>query len=115
MAKCCDINAGMLRTAISIERKSRVADGSGGFTETWAALSGSPTRAHVKAMSGHERFASDRVEAGSRWRVTTRYFSGLFEEDRIVIAGRYYNIRFINNVEMRDRWFIIDVDGGAAT
>jgi len=45
----------------------------------------------------------------------TRYFAGLVESDRVVIAGRRYNIVFINNVELRNRWVEIDLDGGVAT
>lgn len=113
--KCCKYRPGMLREPVTFQRKSRVANGTGGFTETWAALAGSATRAYPKALSGTERFASDRVEASTRWRIVTRYFAGLKEEDRIVMRGRAYNIRFINNVELRDRWLEIDVDGGVAT
>lgn len=100
---------------MEFQRKSRTANGSGGFTETWAALSGAPVRAHVKAVSGTERFASDRVEASTRYRAVVRYFTGHSEEDRILFRGRYFNIRFINNVEFKDRWLEIDLDGGAAT
>lgn len=113
--KCCDITAGKMRTPITVQRKTRTANGTGGFTESWATLSGASTRAYVVALSGAERLASDRVEASARFRVTCRYFSGLKESDRIQIAGRAHNIRFINNVEMRNKWYAIDVDGGAAT
>lgn len=113
--KCCDITPGMLREPVTFQRKARVSNGSGGFTETWATLSGAPTMGHVKAMSGSERFASDRVEATSRFRLTVRYFSDVTEEDRVVIRNRYHNIRFLNNLELRDRWLVIDIDGGTAT
>lgn len=113
--RCCDIHAGMLREPITIERVSRSANGKGGWTETWATLSGAPVKAHVKAISGRERFASDRVEATTRYRMVIRYFDGLKESDRVIIRDRVHNIRFIDNVEMRDRWLKIDLDGGMAT
>ncbi len=114
--KCCDIKAGMLRTAITIQRETQTRNSTGGFNDpTWSTLSGSPSRAHVKALGGWERHASDRTEAQSRWRMTIRYFSGLKESDRVLINGRAYNIKFINNVEMRDRWLVVDIDGGMAT
>ncbi len=113
--KCCNMNAGMLREPVTFQRKSRARTASGGFDETWATLSGAANRAYVKALSGTERFASDRVEASTRWRIVVRYFSDLTEEDRVVIRGRNHNIRFINNLELKDRWLQIDLDGGSAT
>jgi SPP1 family predicted phage head-tail adaptor len=109
------MSAGMLREPVTIQRATKVSDGAGGYTETWATLSGAPDRAHVKALSGSERFASDRVEATTRWRITVRYFAGLRDSDRVVIRSIAYNIRFINNLEMRDLWLVLDLDGGVAT
>jgi len=111
--KCSDFNAGMLTEPITIERRTLTSDGAGGQTESWATLT--TAFAHIKASSGGETFTSDRVEARTRWKVTMRYYSGLRDADRIVIRSKNHNIRFINNVEMRDSWLQIDVDGGVAT
>lgn len=110
--KCCDITAGMLRTPVQFQRVVKTSDGYGGFTDAWAAIANAPTRAHVRAMSGAERYASDRVEATARLRVTARYFIGLTERDAVMIDGKRCNIRFINNVEMRNKWLVMDVDSG---
>lgn len=117
MVNCCTppVKRSELQTVVSFERESRVSDGAGGFTRTWAAISGASTRARVKAMSGAERYHSDRIEASARFRLTCRYFSGLKEADTVVINGTRYNIRFINNLDLADRWYIIDLDGGVAT
>lgn len=115
MKKCCDdYNAGMLNEPVSIERAAKVSDGAGGYTETWAVISGAPTRAHAKYLSGSERWASQRVEATAKLRIAVRYFDGLLESDSVVIRSRRCNIRFINNVEFRDRWLEIDLDEGVA-
>lgn len=115
MIKCSDYNAGMLKTAVTFQRLARTSDGAGGWSEAWAAITGAPERAHVKALSGGERWASDRVEASARFRVTARYFAGLTEADRVLIGGRAHNITFINNVEFADRWHVLDVTGGVAS
>lgn len=104
----------MLRTAVAFERKTRTSDGAGGYTEAWAAISATPTRAMVKAVSGGERWASQRVEASATHRVVTRYFSGLLESDSVIIDGRRHNIRFINNVDFADRWLEITTQVGVA-
>ena len=115
MAKCCKMNAGMLREPVTFQRAAKVSDGAGGYTETWATLAGAANRAAVKAVSGRERFTSDRIEATTRWRITVRYFAGLLESDRVVIRTRQYRIMFIDNVELEDKWLIIDLNGGVAT
>jgi len=112
MVKCCDLHAGMLSTTVQFQRLSPVTDGAGGYAETWLPLSGAVTRAHVVAMSGAERYASGRVEATAKFRVTVRYFAGLRESDAVTINGARHNIRFINNVEQSNRWLVLDVDGG---
>lgn len=114
MTKCCDINAGMLRTAITVERTTRTSDGAGGYTDAWATLKGAPKRAGVKFKSGNERQLAERIDAVAGYKVTMRYFAGLQERDRIVIKGRVHNIRAIDNVEMEDRWLIVHTELGVA-
>jgi SPP1 family predicted phage head-tail adaptor len=104
----------MLRTPVQFSRAVRDDDGAGGAVQSWEALPGAPTRAHVVALSGSERWASARVEATSNLRVTVRYFEGLTEGDAIVISGVRCNIRFVNNVEQRNRWLVLDVQRGVA-
>ena len=113
--KCDKYTAGMLKEAVVFQRAAKVSDGAGGFTETWGAIAAAPTRASVKALSGGERYASERIEATSKWRIVVRYFPGILESDRVQIRDRAYNIRFINNVDLADRWLEIDLDGGVAT
>ncbi len=115
MSKCCeDYHAGMLDEPVTFERPDNSDDGGGGYTQVWGAIAGASNRAYVKALRGQERYASDRVEASARYRVVVRYFAGLLESDAITIRTRRHNIRFINNVELRDRWYEIDVDQGVA-
>jgi SPP1 family predicted phage head-tail adaptor len=100
---------------VTFQRETLTADGSGGTTSAWATIAGAPTRGMVKAMSGGERWASARVEASASWRVTVRYFPGILPKDRVIVRGRAYNIRFVNNVELADKWLVIDVSEGVAT
>lgn len=113
--KCCDIAAGMLRTKVEFQRSTKVSDGAGGFTETWAAVAGAPTRAWVRSVTGREVWAFERTEARPVLRITVRYFSGLLESDRVVIRGKAYNITTLNNLEFLDRWLEVDLNGGVPT
>lgn len=112
--KCDTITAGMLSELISIERAANTPDGTGGFTEVWGQIPDAPTRAYVKASSGSERWASGRTEAVSKYKATVRYFDGLFETDSVIIRQRRYNIRFVDNLEMQNRWLELTLDLGVA-
>lgn len=112
MALCCDYNAGMLREPVTVQRKTRTADGAGGYTEAWSDVLS--TRAHVSATSGTERWRSDRTEATTAFKVVMRYASNITEADCIVIRNRRHGIRFIDNIELKNRWLKIDADAGVA-
>lgn len=115
MATCCKYNAGMLRTTIQFQRKTRVSDGAGGFTETWANLAGAATRGQFTPLSGREAFTDSRVNADTKNKLVTRYFPDVTQADRVSIGGRLYNIRYIRDVDYRQRWYEIDLDGGVAS
>ena len=115
MVKCCQYNAGQLRTPCQFQRKTRVSDGAGGWSEAWTHIAGAATRCSFKMLSGSERWQAMRTEATTRNRIVVRYFSDLTEADRVVIAGRRYNITAIDNVELRNRWMVIEIDGGVAS
>lgn len=112
---CCDINVGMLKTAISFERSTKVSDGAGGYSDSWAPITNAPTRAFVKSFSGQEQWASERIEARTKYRLVCRYNSSIKESDRVVIRGTAYNINAINNIEFADKWLEIDLSGGVPT
>ena len=116
MVKCCSkYSARDLREPVTFERLTRTADGAGGHTEAWAAISGAPDRGMVKALSGRERWSSQRLEGIVSHRVVVRYFAGINEGDRVTIRNRPCNIRFVNNVDFADKWLELDVEMGVAT
>ena len=111
--KCGLVSPGALREPVAFQARTRTGTGDGGYTEGWATYRS--TQAHVKAASGREVWAGDRVDARSMWKVTCRYFPGLQESDRLVIRGEAYNIRHVDNVELRNRWLVITAEQGAAS
>lgn len=113
MTKCCDYKAGMLREPVRIQEQSRASIGGGASTVTYSTKV--ITRGHVKALSGGERLYAERLDAHTRLRLVIRYRSGITESDRVLIRDKAHQIRFINNVEFRDKWLEIDLDGGVAT
>ena len=113
MSKCCDYTSGMLREPVTFEQQVN-ADIGGGATQT-SYIDRCSVRAHMKPLSGSERLYASRLDATTKNRIVIRYRSDILESDRVLIRSRYYQIRFINNVEFRDKWLEIDLDGGVAT
>jgi SPP1 family predicted phage head-tail adaptor len=114
--KCCDINAGMLRTRVFIEKKTRVDDGMGGATETWAENPKGGVWAAVQNLAGTERWEASRMHPGNLIRLTLRfrgdsagapYWTSV--DHRVKIRGRIYGILAIMDVEMMQQWLKMDL------
>lgn len=100
----------------TFERLTLTTDGAGGSTEGWAAIAGAENISiGLVAMSGSLRYQSQRSEAQSNWQVFCLPVSGLTEKDRLDIGGRKYRIAFVNDVEKRGVWQVLDVVEGMAT
>jgi SPP1 family predicted phage head-tail adaptor len=108
------MHSGKLKEPVTFQRRTLTSDGAGGQTESWATVSGAPTRAHVAPVGGSEQFAHDRTEATVRLRLVVRYTTALRESDRVTIRNKVHNIRFLDNIEFANKWLQIDVDGGVA-
>jgi len=115
MGLCCDYSSGILREAVTFQSETATAGAAGTFTKAWTTVSGAPTRAHVRGMSGREERTGDRTDAVARLRVVVRYSAALREGDRVLIRTRAHNITRIDNVEFRNQWLEIDADAGVAT
>ena len=111
--KCCDIKAGMLREPIEIQSQVRTDIGGGATDITYTNRVN--LRGYFKPISGNERLYAERLDATTRNRLVIRYRSDLTESDRVIIRGRAYQIRSIINIEFRNKFLEIDLDGGVAT
>jgi SPP1 family predicted phage head-tail adaptor len=103
----------MLWQAVTIERQTNTSDGAGGYTKSWSTFA--TQTAGIVALSGSERWASDRIEAMTRYRMVLPYIDGLKASDRVAIVGKAYAITFIDDVELRGKWMQLDLTEGAAT
>jgi SPP1 family predicted phage head-tail adaptor len=111
---CGKYNAGQLTKAVAFQRVTRAPDGVGGWSETWAAIAGAPTRAHVRQLSGGETWRFDRINAEVSLMIVTRYNASVTPADRVIFQGRAHNIREVRNVDFADKWLEIAVTGGVA-
>lgn len=102
----------MLREPVEFQELKTVDIGGGATERQFVAKF--TTRGHMKPLSGGERLYAERLDAQTRNRLVIRYREDVTESDRVIIRGRAYNITFLNNVEFRNRWLEIDLDGGVA-
>lgn len=109
---CCDINAGMLRTPITLSAKQTTPDGAGGFSVNLASYAN--VKGHVKAMSGMEKLASERVESHVKLTAVIRYRMDVRASDVVAIDGADYNIVAVYDVEFKRKWLKLDLALGSA-
>jgi len=110
--KCCDIKAGILREPVEFQSQVKTSIGGGATTITYTSKAN--VRGYFKPISGSERLYAERLDATTRNRLVIRYRTDLTESDRVIVRGRAYQIRFINNLEFRNKFLEIDLDGGVA-
>lgn len=98
-----------------IQAPARIGNGAGGYTTTWAAITGGDdVSVGMWSMSGGERWASERLEATSMWRAVLPYLDGVTEKCRLVVGGRYYAITFSDDAQKRGAWLVLDLGQGVA-
>lgn len=118
MVACCSkYNARQLRQRVTIQSKTQVADGMGGFTETWSA--GDDLWAMWTPLRGSERVQGMRIQPNIIVKAVIRfrgnddgapYYSA---EDRVVYKGRTYNITAIMDVDGMGDWLEVMLTEGA--
>lgn len=106
------MTAGRMDQMVSIERKTRVADGMGGYTETWAEVYA--VWAAVKPKAGREGRDEGRTNATYVVNFTIYTLADLSEQDRIIWNAERYNIRGILRTGERPMTTIIEAERGVA-
>lgn len=105
----------MLWKTATFQSVMELTDDLGGKSRQWQTLSnGADVSVGLVAMSGQERWQSERLEVQSQWRMICPPVEGLNERDRVIIGSRVYNITFVDDVEQRGVWHVIDLSLGAA-
>lgn len=100
-----------LRTPVEVQSPVRADDGYGGRSNSsWSRKM--TVFCKVQHGTGSEPFRQDRLISQGVTKVTTRYTSEICETDRLVINGMPYNIRFIRNIEERNRFLEIVCEKG---
>jgi len=101
-----------LRHKVSLEQKSQVSDGAGGFETSWESVAS--LWAGIDKLRSSERFAGGQVTADATHKFTLRYHSGIRTDMRFNWNGRLFNIRVINDIDEKNRILEVIAEEGVA-
>jgi SPP1 family predicted phage head-tail adaptor len=112
--KTADITAGEFRFPVEVQRPSYTDDGSGGQNKTW------PTVIPVVFCAVENRQGSEpygdkdkgRIRTFQTFSFTTWWRDDIQVTDRLLFQGTLFNIRRINNLDLRNKFLQIIADSG---
>ena len=99
---------GDLKHRLTLQEPVRVADGAGGFTETWQAVAGTPdVYAAVVPLSGAEQLRFHQLASSVTHKITMRYRSDVTPKHRLFSAGAVYDIFAVLDRDGEKNWLDI--------
>lgn len=93
---------GQLRQRLALERLVRIADGAGGFTESWAVEA--TLWGRLRPLQGGEAVAAGRLSGRHMHEITIRYRVGVDPSMRFRMGARVFEIVSLENIGERGRW-----------
>lgn len=97
------MKAGTLRHRITIQERTETRDAIGGFSETWATLSGNASvPAAIWPIKSAEALDAQKLENQVTHRIRIRYRSGITTKHRIVFGSRTFQIVSLMNPDERN-------------
>lgn len=102
---------GQLRHRVTVENPTRIADGEGGYSESWSAVSPSPIWAKVEPATARtiERAAGNTIEAPLSHIVTVRAKegAGITTKTRLTHDSRRLAVRGVQLVDEIEHWLVL--------
>lgn len=110
------LDPGQLDQRVTFQRLAQVADGLGGYTQSWSDLF--TCWAKVEPLRGSERLMAEQLEDPRDYRVTVRRSSdsaGVTAADRVSWRGAAMNIRFVADAGPRPLYLSFECERGVTT
>lgn len=102
-------NIGKFRTKVTFQRQGLVADGAGGFTNTW--VNDQTVWANVEPLTGKEAIQAEQLTGDQSYRFIIRWTNDfLYTLDssyRIAYGSRYFNIHSVKVLDFEDQFIEI--------
>ena len=106
---------GPLDQLVTLQSRTRVADGGGGFSEAWGDFASDPqVWADPQPLYGREGVNDGAFNASGAWLFRIRNRTDVTERDRIVWNGDPYNISRVMRRGARELYLMIEAVRGVA-
>lgn len=102
MPKNCALS---LRHRVTVQTRSQVSDGQGGFTDSW--VDGVSLWCSIEPVKGYERFQAMQMQTPVTHKLTMRYNATVTTSCRLKFGDRIFSVVEVLNQEERDRWLIV--------
>jgi head-tail adaptor len=96
------VNVGRYRQVVALSNPSSVADGDGGFTQSFTPLSPATAFALIRSARGYERVAAGTVIAQGTFIVEMRFHPGITAETRVQWTDRANVVHTANVSDIDD-------------
>ena len=85
------VQAQTMTETATIQRKTSVSDGAGGFSDTWATVGSAACRV-APGGAGTAQILAGRLNEKSGWRITLPQGTDVSEADRINVGSRSFEV-----------------------
>lgn len=100
---CIDYAPAKMNKALTLQERTRVPDGQGGFSEVWSDVS--VVWGSIEPMKAYERFQAQQMETPASHKIMTRYDSRITTAHRLVFETRVMDIKEVINLN-EDNMFL---------
>ena len=100
------MRAGKLDTPVTFQSLTVGTDAMGSPTETWADMTGTPTKAEYIAIKGVERIEAMKVSEREQFKLKIRRTATITRDCRAVISSKNYEIIDIEDGK-RDQYMVL--------
>ena len=106
------MSIGKMRYEVQLQKPTNTRDTGGGLTETWSTLAN--LWADIKPLRGAETYRQGQVQEKTTHLITIRYRRDIGTNYRILYDSDNYNIKYIKNLDNRDRFLELECELGVA-
>ena len=96
------VNAGELRSRVTIETPSVTVDEIGGRVQAWTPVA--TVWAAVEPMSAGEQWRRLQIDASANWKITIRWMAGVSPKQRVRYGARVFEIKGVTDPDQRRRF-----------
>ena len=106
------MSIGKMRYEVQLQKPTNTIDTGGGLTEAWSTLAN--LWADIKPLRGAETYRQGQVQEKTTHLITIRYRRDIGTNYRILYDSDNYNIKYIKNLDNRDRFLELECELGVA-